>query len=199
MERAMPPVSLQRGAIVALLFDLDGTLVDSASANAHAYVAALAEAGVAIEVEELRVRIGGRNWRQFLPEILEDKQSKASASAIAERKTQLYPKMAAGVRLNEGLLALARVSRDRLQTALVTTASRPNTMAILNQTGLDDLFDTIVTGDDVSRHKPDPEAYLLAARRLSVDPMQCIAFEDSPIGIESARAAGMRVVSVRLE
>ena len=199
MESAMPLVSLQRGAIVALLFDLDGTLVDSASANARAYAVALGEAGVAIEVAELRAKIGGRNWRQFLPEILEGKQSKASAKAIAERKTQLYPKMAAGVRLNEGLLALARTSRDRFQTALVTTASRQNTMAIVNQTGMDGLFDTIVTGDDVLRHKPDPEAYHLAASRLGIDPIQCIAFEDSLTGIESARAAGMHVVTVRME
>ena len=95
-----------------------------------------------------------------------------------------------------GLLALLAGCRDRVRTALVTTASRANVDAILDAHGLRPDFDVVVTGDDVSRHKPDPEAYLLAAARLAVAPAQCLVFEDSDIGLKSARAAGMAVVRV---
>ena len=100
------------------------------------------------------------------------------------------------VRLNEGLLALLRSARETFRTALVTTASRVNVLAVLERKRIADLFDTLVTGDDVSRHKPDPEAYQLAARRLGVAPALCLAFEDSAVGVASAQAAGMRVVAV---
>ena len=86
--------------------------------------------------------------------------------------------------------------RDSHKTALVTTASGSNVKAILDYHGLAGLFDIIVTGDDVTRHKPDPEAYLLACRGLNLLPAHCIAFEDSDIGVASAEAAGVAVIRV---
>ena len=83
-----------------------------------------------------------------------------------------------------------------MQTVLVTTASGESVGAILRQFDLGRAFDLVVTGDEVTRHKPDPEAYLLALARLQLEPAKCLAFEDSDVGVASARAAGIPVVRV---
>ena len=180
----------------ALLFDLDGTLADTASANVAAYAAALAEAGIDVDPAQLARESHGRNWRQFLPGFIAASGRDANAEAIANRKKALYAQQVAGIALNRALLRLIGAARPALRTALVTTASRANVDALLEAHALRESFDVIVTGDDVARHKPDAEAYLLAARRLGIDATQCLAFEDSDIGEQSARAAGISVVRV---
>ena len=89
---------------------------------------------------------------------------------------------------------LAEVTAAGVPHALVTGSQRPFTEAVLASTGF--RFPVTVTGDDVSRTKPDPEPYLLAAKLLDADPEQCVALEDSPNGVASATAAGCHVVAV---
>ena len=74
-----------------------------------------------------------------------------------------------------------------MKTVLVTTASGENVRAILRHFDLEHAFDFVITGDDVTRHKPDPEAYRLALARLQLEPDECLAFEDSDVGAASAR------------
>lgn len=180
----------------ALLFDLDGTLVHTAAANAAAYGAALREVGVEVGDADLATTAAGRHWRQFLPELLARAGSDAEPAVVAERKKALYPSTFGQVRVNDGLVALARSARPRLRAALVTTASAANVAAILDHFALANLFDVVVTGDDVAHHKPAPDAWLRATELLGVEPSSCLAFEDSAIGIESARCAGIQVVRV---
>ena len=182
--------------IEALLFDLDGTLADTIAANVEAYARALDEAGVSVSAATLATTSAGRNWRQFLPPLIEAAGSQAEPAAVASRKQALYREMVGQIRLNQPLLSLLIASHGPLKTALVTTASRTNVDALIDAHGLRSLFDTIVTGDDVTAHKPDPAAYLMASERLGLPPQQCIAFEDSDIGVASARAAGMGVVRI---
>jgi len=182
----------------ALLFDLDGTLADTAEANYLAYAAALAEASVAVDRETF-VRVAhGRNWREFLPGIVADQSSAADPAQIAARKRMLYPEHIRALRLNEGLLSLAQSVRPAQLTGLVTTASRTSVEAIFHHHGLAPLFDVVITGDDVEHHKPHPAAYRLALDKLGVDAAESLAFEDSDIGEQSARAAGMAVIRVTL-
>jgi HAD superfamily hydrolase (TIGR01509 family) len=89
---------------------------------------------------------------------------------------------------------LAEVAAAGVPHALVTGSQRPFTEAVLASTGF--RFPVTVTGDDVTRTKPDPEPYLLAAKLLDADPEQCVALEDSPNGVASATAAGCHVVAV---
>jgi HAD superfamily hydrolase (TIGR01509 family) len=178
----------------ALLFDLDGTLVDTRAANYAAYAQALAEVGVEIGEAAFNRLADGRNWRWFLPRILGEAADRAPA--VAARKAELYPALVARARPNAELIALAAAARGHVPTAVVTTASAANAGAVLAEHGLAGLFDLVVCGDDVARHKPDPEAYALAAARLGVDPAGCIAFEDSDAGAASAAAAGMPVIRV---
>ena len=180
----------------ALLFDLDGTLIDSADANHAAYSRALQEFGVHIEPDEVAKAAAGRQWRDFLPELLYEAGVERDPAAIAARKGELYRDALGDLRLNGALLALAASVGPEMKTALVTTASSQSVRAILDHPNLRHTFDCVVTGDDVTRHKPDPEAYLLAMARLQLDPRECLAFEDSDIGVASARAAGVSVVRV---
>ncbi len=179
----------------ALLVDLDGTLVDTAEANYHAYAAALEEVGVQVGRSEFDQVAQGRNWRQFLPSMLANVT--APPEKVAARKAELYPGCLRFTVLNQGVARLVALSRPAWATALVTTASRPNVDAILEYHDLAGLFDVIVTGSDVVRHKPDPEAYCLAAGWLGVAPQSCVVIEDSDIGVASARAFGAAIIRVQ--
>ena len=183
--------------IQALLFDLDGTLVDTSEANYTAYSQALAEFGVSMEPRAIAHMAASRQWREFLPELLRGAGIDADPARIASRKGELYRSAIDGVRVNRPLLGLAAAVRPAIKTALVTTASAGSVRAIMAHFGMEALFDVVVTGDDVVRHKPDPEAYRVAAERLSVPVNACLAFEDSDAGAASAVAAGMGVVRVR--
>ena len=182
-------------AIKALLVDLDGTLVDTSEANYRAYAAALATVEVTLDRSWWKANADGRNWRQFLPELLTD-TPEATLGLIAAEKARRYPSMLGYTRLNEALACLIRSARPGLRTALVTTASHQNVTAVLAHHDIAGLFDTIVTGSDVDRHKPAPDAYLLAAERLGVAPTDCIAFEDMDIGEQAAIAAGAQCIRV---
>jgi beta-phosphoglucomutase len=181
----------------ALLFDLDGTLVDTSEANFRAYRDALGEVGVTIERERFERVAFGRNWRQFLPQFLEQAGSEADPANVAARKRALYGNHRNAFRYNEQLLALAAAAHPNQRVALVTAASADSIDVVLGPARRK-LFEVEVTGDDVARHKPAPDAYLLAARRLGVAPASCVAFEDSDIGAASATAAGMTVVRVKI-
>jgi beta-phosphoglucomutase len=184
-------------AIRALLVDLDGTLVATKAANARAYADALEEIGIPCNAAQQDLIASGRNWREFLP-LLMPGSSEGERASLAARKSVLYSGRVAETVVNAALVALIRDSRSLRKTALVTTASMESVRAILAHHGLTDLFDTVVTGNDVSRHKPDPEAYILAAARLQVTPNECLVFEDSDVGMAAAAAFGALALRVAI-
>lgn len=180
----------------ALMVDLDGTLASTARANQLAYTSALAEVGVTISQEDFNDRVQGRHWREFLPGILAEAGSLAKPEAIAKRKGEIYGELASAIEVNVALVELLVTSRPQLKTALVTSAARGSVTNLLRAHNLESLFDTVVTGDDVEHHKPHPEAYLTAAARLDVRPEECLIFEDSDVGIGSAKAFGGHVLRI---
>lgn len=182
---------------VALLVDLDGTLVDTTLANYRAYSAALKTVGVTLDPKRWCAIGQGRNWRQFLPELVAHLPD-VDPAEVAARKRALYPSMLSESRLNIGLVRRLRAVRQRVRVALVTTASRDNAIAAIHHHSLDDLFDVIVSGCDVEHHKPSPEAYHLAAAKLEVRAEQCLVFEDSAVGKAAATAFGARCLTVSL-
>jgi beta-phosphoglucomutase len=184
--------------IRAIMVDLDGTLADTAAINFEAYRAALGEVGITISREEFDKHSFGRHWSQFLPDLFSRFGIDGDAAAVARKKGKIYATKVADVKLNRPLLDLLRSSRSLFFTALVTTASARNVFALLNHFALANLFDVIVTGDDVKHHKPDPEAYVTAAAKLNVVPSACLIFEDSDNGVASALAFGGNVIRVSL-
>lgn len=187
--------------IRALLVDLDGTLADTSEANFQAYARALKEgAGIDIDRQTFQAEAFGRNWRQFLPSMLVRGGSSVAAADIARRKTGLYRETIRHARFNEALLMLLRGRAPGVATALVTTASGANVASVLAQRpDIRSLFDLVITGDDVQRHKPDPEAYAMAARQLGVEPNECVVIEDSDIGMAAGLAFGAQVLRVSMD
>jgi HAD superfamily hydrolase (TIGR01509 family) len=184
--------------VKALLVDLDGTLADTEAANAAAYVEALEEVGVRVGVCDLARRAHGRHWSQFLPDILADAGSTSAPDAVAVRKRRIYETRLGQIRINHALASLIALVRPMCGTGLVTTAASPTVTALLKCHGLAGHFDVVVTGDDVEFRKPHPEAYLRAAQLLGITPQDCLAFEDSDVGVAAARAAGTSFIRITL-
>lgn len=182
--------------IQALLFDLDGTLIDSDPIHVAVFIDFLAGYGVPMGAEEYERRLHGRLNADIFAEILPDEdphEMSAAKEAEYRRRLDLMDQPPA----IPGAAALIDRARARgWKLAVVTNAPRENAPAALAAVGLADRFDTIVTADDVPRGKPHPDPYLLAMRRLGVPPEACIVFEDSPSGLAAARAAGATVVGL---
>lgn len=182
----------------AVIFDLDGTLIDSESVTITAGTAAFAAHGYSVG-EDLFHRLVGVDQptgagilRAVLGEDLPLDRIKADWAAGARR---LYD--AHGVPVKPGAQDLLRMLRARsLPLAVATSSGRQAATWKLDRTGLAAHFDTVVTLECIRRPKPAPDPYLEAARRLGADPALCVAFEDSDTGAASAQAAGMIVVQV---
>ena len=177
----------------AVIFDLDGTLLDTERLTQAAGTEAFAEMGIAVEPAFLQSligiddRTGGGIIRARYPHLDPVAFTKAWISAVDRH-------YAHGLPLKSGTLELlAMIAQPK---ALATSSTRAQVTKKLLRTGIGVHFAQIVTFDDVAAPKPDPEPYLLAARLVAVDPARCLVFEDSETGARSAHAAGMTVVQV---
>lgn len=183
--------------VCAVLWDLDGTLVDSEEFHWHAWRDALAAEGVTITHEQFAETFGWRNDAiipRWLPGISEpdverigDAKEAAYRRMVHERGLAPLPGVAACVR---------RLQSEGWRQAVATSAPRANVDTVLNATGLAACFQAIASAEDVRNGKPDPEVFLTAARRLDAPPARSIVVEDAPAGVEGAHRAGMRCIGV---
>ena len=181
----------------AILWDLDGVLVNSMEFHYQAYQEVLASRGKELSREEyLRELIGLRNY-VILRRVLGD-LSDEEVEALAERKEEAFRRLVAGqVKALPGADQLLRRAKEAgLRQAIVSSTPRANIELMLKSLGLWDIFDAIVGEEDAARGKPDPEGFLLAASRLGVAPEECIVIEDAPEEIAAGKAAGMRCIGV---
>ncbi len=177
-----------------LLFDLDGTLFDTKRTNFLAYQEAVSKYGYQIDYEYFCSYCNGRHYLEFLPQITTD-DSKI-LSQMHDLKKAAYPKYLSEAIKNEQLFRLVCGMRDKAYIGLVTTASRQNTNEILDQFHVRELFDYILTREEITRNKPDPEGYVKAMTHFGVGPKQTLIFEDSEVGLEAARRSGADYVRV---
>jgi HAD superfamily hydrolase (TIGR01509 family) len=177
-----------------LLFDLDGTLVDTREANYEAYRGAFSRSGHDLTPERFATT-WGRDSRDFIPDLIPGVATSV-VDAIRATKSELYAEQLHRTTPNVALVDFLRMMAPTHRTALVSTAKSGNGRQLLEVHGLSGLFDVVVWGDDVARSKPDPEGYLLALRLLGLDPSEALAFEDSETGRRAAEAAGVTVLEV---
>jgi len=181
-----------------VLWDLDGTLIDSADHHYAAWKGALAERGRAHSREEFAHYFGRRN-DVILKEMFGDSLSEEEADRLANDKEERYRRLvrADGLELLPGVEGwLRRLKAKGFRQALATMAPRANVTVVVGVLGLGSLLDATVAAEDVEHGKPDPGIFLEAARRLGVPPERCVVVEDAPAGLEGARRAGMRSVGV---
>lgn len=171
-----------------VIVDLDGTLFDTKDVNYHAYKEAMAPYGYDIDYKYYCGFCNGRYYLDFLPQITTD--DKAILSAIHKEKKTAYKKYLNKAILNHGLVNMIRLIRSEYKTAVVTTASKENCEDILNQFGIWDLFDLVLTHDDITNTKPDPEGFLKAMKFFDAKPEETIIFEDSDAGLQAAESSG---------
>jgi beta-phosphoglucomutase len=181
-----------------VLWDLDGTLIDSSDLHQDAWAAVMRELGRTLDRGLFARSLGSRN-DTILRELLEVSGSDEEIRCLGERKEQLYRELVRerGAPLLPGAADwLVRLRLAGWRQALATSAPWPNIDATLEPLELRDRFDAIVSADDVGRGKPDPLLFLTAAERLGVAPSRCVVVEDAPAGVEGARRAGMASIGV---
>ena len=183
--------------IDALIFDFDGTLADTMFFHWKAWEIVAQRHGIKLDQKRL-YSMGGIPSRDILI-ILSREQSlpDLDIEAAAKEKEAEYVKMMGKVRLIEPIASIARENRGKLPMAIATGGRRSIMETILPQLGIQDWFQTVVTSQDVVRQKPAPDIFLEAARRLGVEPQYCRGYEDTDLGLEGIRSAGMEAVDVR--
>ncbi len=183
--------------IKSLIFDLDGTLFDTSEANIVSYDKAFSDCGLKLN-KKLYIENFGLRYNDMIDKINPNLDS-AVKRKIKILKSIYYKENLALVKPNIGLISLLSSLGNNYRSALVTTASRENVQNLLSFNNIEpDIFNIIITGEDVDKGKPDPECYLKAFSKLGVDAKECCVFEDSKIGIEAAEASGANVIKVRI-
>lgn len=176
------------------LFDLDGTLFDTNEVNYYAYRDALAAFGVKLDREYFITECNGRHYTEFLPVIMKGTKH---IEEVHKAKKDAYTKNLDKARINAHLFAMIKVMKTTYHVAIVTTASKKNVLDILSYFGFSDFFDYIVTQDDITKIKPDPQGFEIAMKHFGAAPEDTIIFEDSEVGIMAARATGATVMAVK--
>lgn len=179
----------------ALLFDLDGTLLDSDPLHLEVFADLMAPYRIEVDAAFYQGRVHGRLNVDVFAELTPDEDARAM-DRLKERMfrdllaTRPLPPAAGLVRL------LDRADAAGLPYGVATNAPRENAEAMLHAIGLRARFGVVVTVDDCARGKPAPDPFLLAAQQLGADPARSLAFEDSPSGLAAARAAGCTVIGL---
>ena len=182
--------------IGAVLFDMDGTLVDSEHMTERAVAALLAGLGIADHGLDPR-RFHGVTWASIAAAVGCAHPSAAEACTAEALHRHFHAQWVSHPPpLVPGARAAIEGARQCGRTAIVTSSRRPSVELLLKEHGLEGCFDAIVTAEDITRSKPDPEPFLTAATRLGVAPQRCLVFEDSLAGLTAARDAGMFRVAV---
>ena len=197
MSKTAAPAEVRVEAGLALIFDLDGVLVDSMPVHELAWRRYLESLG--FDGSDISSRMHGRRNDEIVRDFLGETMDQHAVLAHGAAKERVFRDLLRE-RLRESLVAGIAEWLDRVEgapIALATNAERANIDFTLDGTGLRRYFDVIVDGSEVSRPKPAPDVYLRAAELLGISPRDCIVFEDSPVGVAAAVAAGMRVVGVR--
>lgn len=182
--------------IKAIITDFDGTLVNTFQANFCAYQEAFEKVGLTLTEEQYRECYGLR-FDGFM-----DKMGIVDTEArklIRTYKGECYPRHFGLLRVNQPLLDFIRMFRRcGGKTAVASTARGKNLINALSHIGATEDFDLILAGEDVKEGKPSPEIYNTVMTRLEVTPDETLVFEDSPVGLQSAEAAGARYIKINL-
>lgn len=183
-------------SIHALIFDMDGTMIDNMAVHNRIWLEFLAEMGGQPDPLTFNDRTAGMTNPEIVRMFLGADYSEEEARRIAEEKEVRYrSRFKDEVSPMPGLLDLMQAARQAgIKLAVATAAPPGNVHFVLGTLGLENYFDAVVNGAEVVKGKPDPEIFLKTAEKVGAEPCACLVFEDSRFGLEAARRAGMRSV-----
>lgn len=181
-----------------LIFDCDGTLSHSMPLHYEAWCEAMGFYGIEFPESQFYSMAGMPSDK--IAHVLSVEQAiPIDLVEAAERKEQAFERRLNGIEPLEKVCRVARAYHGKLPMAVASGGIRRVIDAQLQRIGMADFFSVVVTAEDTERHKPEPDVFLEAARRLGVEASRCLVFEDSPLGFEAARRAGMGWIDVRLD
>ena len=188
-------LTLPDGPFKAFLFDCDGTIVDSMPLHYVAWNKALSEWSCEF-TEDLFYAWGGMPVAEIIATLNERQGLAMPVEEVATRKEQLYFDILPELKAVPEVLEHIHASHGRIPFAVVSGSTRDSVRRSLEILGILDRFETLVCAGDYAKSKPHPEPFLLAAKRLGIAPKDCLVFEDTEMGIQSATAAGMASVKI---
>lgn len=182
--------------IKLMIFDLDGTIIDSADANYNAYHDALKEIGIDLTREFFNINcFNGQHYKQFLPMLIPDGKEEI-IEKVHNRKQEIYKNNLKNINTHPYILEIINNNKGIKKLALATTAGKVAVENVLKNINMENIFDLIITGDDVIKRKPNPEVFLKCIDYFNVLPKESVIFEDSDTGIEAAKYTGAWVIKI---
>ena len=184
--------------IAALIFDCDGTLADTMPIHYRAWTAILDRHAIPFSKERF-YQLGGMPTGRIIRLLAEEHGVVVEdVDRMALEKEELFLSFLKEVESIDPVVQVAAIHRGQLPMAVASGGYRFVVSRTLEAIGVGDWFKVLVCAEDVTRHKPDPDVFLEASRRLAVEPGRCVVFEDTDLGLEAARRAGMMAVDVRV-
>lgn len=183
--------------LLAVIFDLDGTVLDNEDEYGIAFKEVLSKLGKETDSEFPHTQGIGmeENWRRLVPKY--KIKTKKSIEELSKETQEAYLKMLSRVTLKEGVRGFIKDIKDSgTFVALATSNTWPTVEKVFEALSLEGIFDVMTTGEEVKSKKPDPEIFLLTAQKLGVDPKNCLVIEDTEAGIRAAKDAGMNVMAI---
>lgn len=179
----------------AYIFDCDGTIADTMPLHFRAWTRAMNELAGQFP-EDLFYAWGGTPSKVIIEQLNEKFGTNLDPETASKIKEQYFLELIPEVLPVEPVVALVKQFHGTAPMAVASGGHREIVLKTLDALGLSQFFETVVAMEDVPRGKPSPDPFLEAARRMGVEPESCLVFEDGPLGIEAAKAAGMRYVLV---
>ena len=184
--------------IEAVLFDLDGTMIDNNEFHLRSWREYIKDIGKNVSEEDYLAHINGRTNKDAVQYIYGREMSDEEAMKYALEKEAIYRRMFAPyIKPVNGLLPmLDYLNRQKLPMAIATSGIQVNIDFMFEHLPVKQYFSAVINSSHIKNGKPDPEIYLVAASTLNVDPRRCLVFEDAVVGIKAAQSAGMKVIAL---
>jgi len=183
-------------SIQGIIFDCDGTLADTMPFHWQAWQTVVIRYGLVFS-EERFYALGGVPSRDILKLISSEQGINLDPLAVSKEKEAAYLEMLPQVKPVRVVMDIAYANHGRIPMAVASGGTKSSIGGVLKHLGVGHLFDAVVTSEDVKRQKPAPDIFLEAAARIEVSPRHCRAYEDTDLGMQAIRAAGMEAIDVR--
>jgi beta-phosphoglucomutase family hydrolase len=180
----------------ALIFDLDGTLSDSLPVHIVAWHAVCKKLNCTFD-ERIMVEMTGSPTINFAERVIREQNLSIEPKELVALKQKEFWSNINQIKPHDAVIELMKEAHGKLPMSIGTGASRRSAILQLKELEIDELFDFIVTADDVENHKPNPETFLRCAELMKTEPQYCQVFEDGELGMQAAKTAGMLLTDVR--